>query len=299
MMGTGEVLALVAAFLFALAAALQQREAMTVGGEGMSAGFFLQLIRHPLWLLGTATLIAGYIVQGAALDRGRVVVIQPLLVATIVFALPLGILLTDQVVTHRDWAAATGVMAGLAAFIVVGQPAAGVADAPNWKWVVPLAIVCALSGALVWLGHHVPPGRRAAILGTSAGMLFGISAALAKPVVEQIGSGALDDWKAYAMVGTGALGFLIQQGALATGRLAPAVAAGSLANPVVASVVGALVLEERLAGGILRKTVAVAALVFAGVCAAALAGHEQQASPGSEAPAPGGDRSARQDDRRR
>src|SRR5262245_54121795 len=125
-MGTGEILALVAALLFAIAATLQQREAMTVGGEGMSPKFFLELIRHPLWLLGTAALIAGYIVQGAALGRGRLVVIQPLLVSTIVFALPLGILLTQQVVTARDWAAAAGVMAGLAAFIVLGQPAAGV-----------------------------------------------------------------------------------------------------------------------------------------------------------------------------
>jgi drug/metabolite transporter (DMT)-like permease len=296
-MGAADLLALLAALLFALAAALQQREAAPVGGEGMSPGFFLELVRRPIWLLGTATLIAGYVVQGAALGKGRLVVIQPLLVTTVVFALPLGIVLAHQVVTRRDWAAAAGVVAGLAAFIVFGQPAAGRDDAPGWEWAASLVAVSGLAAVLVLLGRRARPARRAAFLGGAAGVLFGISASLAKPVVEELGpdglAAVLGDWRTYAMIATGAAAFYVQQGALATGQLAPAVASTSLANPVVSCIVGILVLEEGLAGGLARKGLAIAALAAAALCAAVLAQHEQTGGHEPAAPAAGRERGAR------
>lgn len=299
-MSGADVLALVAAALFALAAALQQRDAVRVTGDGggMSSGFFLQLLRQPVWLLGTAALLAGYAVQAVALDRGRLVVIQPLLVTTIVFALPLGIGLTHQVVTRRDWFAAAGVVVALAGFVVVGDPASGLSDAPDWQWGVAFAVVAIIAASLVMLARHVAPARRAALLGGAAGVLFGISASLAKPVVDELGAdgvaAAAEDWRAWALLASGGVAFLLQQGALATGNLAPAVAATSLANPAVASVVGAVILEERLAGGVGQKLVAIAFMVIAGLFAAVLAGHAQpdaaRPSPdaAAEGPPPGG-----------
>ena len=289
-MDTADVLALVAAALFALAAALQQREAMRVtgSGDGMNKQFFLKLVRQPVWLLGTAALIGGYIVQGAALSKGRLVVIQPLLVTTVVFALPLGIVLTHQVVTRRDWWAAAGVVGALAGFIIVGDPASGKSDAPNWEWAVSLVIVAVVAGLAVFAARHAEAARRAALLGIGAGVLYGISACLAKPVVDELGpdglATVLADWRTWAMVGSGAVAFGIQQGALAVGHLAPAVAATSLANPVVASLVGALVLDETLAGGPARKVVAIGFLAAAGLCAAVLAAHAQPPTSGSTEP---------------
>lgn len=276
---SADALAIVAAFLFALAAVLQQKGAVKDGEGGMSIGFFLGLLRSPPWLLGSIALLGGYAVQGAALDKGRLVIIQPLLVTTIVFALPLGVLLTHQVVTRRDWAAAAGVVAALAVFIIAGDPAAGVDDAPDWQWAVSCVVVIVLATGVMLAGRRARPPRRAAALGTVAGMLFGMSASLAKPVVEELDEGlsvVLADWRAWALVAMGVAAFLIQQGALATGQLAPAVATTSLANPVVASIVGIVILEERLAGGLLRKSIAVGALVAAALCAIALAEHEQE-----------------------
>jgi drug/metabolite transporter (DMT)-like permease len=276
---SAEGLAILAAALFALAAVLQQREAVSAGGGGMSLEFFATLVRRPVWLLGTAALIGGYLLQGAALGKGRLVIIQPLLVTTVVFALPLGVVFTHQVVTRRDWLAAAGVVAALALYIVIGDPAPGLDDAPDWEWAVALVIVATLAAIVVLFGRHLRPPRRAAALGGAAGMLFGISASLAKPVVEELDEGlatTVGDWRTWAMIGTGAAAFFIQQGALATGQLAPAVATTSLANPIVASIVGILVLEEGLAGGPVRKAFAIGALVAAALCAVVLAEHEQK-----------------------
>ena len=62
----------------------------------------VRLVGQRMWLFGTAALLVGYVLQAGALDRGRLAVIQPLLVTTIVFALPLGWWLTSQHVGRRE-----------------------------------------------------------------------------------------------------------------------------------------------------------------------------------------------------
>ena len=86
------VLALLAAVSFALAATLWQRASMDAGvGPGDSRGL-VGLLTNGVWLLGLAAQGVGVVLQAAALDRGRVAIIQPLLVTSIVWALPLGYL---------------------------------------------------------------------------------------------------------------------------------------------------------------------------------------------------------------
>jgi hypothetical protein len=93
----------------------------------------LRLVVVPVWLLGTLILLIGYATQGAALGRGRLVVVQPLLVTTIVWALPLGHWLTSQHVARRQVAGAGVVVIGLALFVLVGDPDAGVDNASTAK----------------------------------------------------------------------------------------------------------------------------------------------------------------------
>ena len=95
-------LALIAAFLFAVAATLQQKGALNLDGVSLANPMSLvRLVGQRMWLLGTVALLIGYLFQAAALDRGRLAIIQPLLVTTIVFALPLGWLLTNQHIGRR------------------------------------------------------------------------------------------------------------------------------------------------------------------------------------------------------
>ena len=131
------ILALIAALLFAIAMVLQQRGAMQeTGAEAMKAGFLLKLARRPVWLLGLVTDGLGYAAQAAALAIGRLIVVQPLLVASVVFALPLGAKFTQQRVGKREIIGAIAVTAGLAAFTVISNPAGGKDDARARDWLI-------------------------------------------------------------------------------------------------------------------------------------------------------------------
>ena len=128
-------LALIAAFMFALAAALQQKGALNLPTISLADPKSLaRLAGQTMWLIGTAALLVGYVFQAAALDRGRLAIIQPLLVTTVVFALPLGYFLTKQHVGRREVIGALVIIAGLALFTYFGDPAGGNENAPNSEW---------------------------------------------------------------------------------------------------------------------------------------------------------------------
>jgi drug/metabolite transporter (DMT)-like permease len=256
-----EILALVAAFFFALAATLQQKGALEMGSVSLgSPSSLLALARQKWWLAGTLALLCGYGFQAVALANGRLAVIQPLLVTTIVFALPLGYFLTEQVVTRREIVGAAVVVAGLAVFTVVGQAADGNDNAPASEWAVAVVVFSAIAGALLLAGGSGSLVRKAALYGASAGVLFGLSAALCKPTVEILGdsgvSAVLTSWELYAFAAAGIIAFVVQQVSLATGKLAASVATVSVCNPIVGIVIGTLLLDERLAEPTWHKVVA-------------------------------------------
>jgi drug/metabolite transporter (DMT)-like permease len=278
-------LALVAAICFALAAVLQQRGQFTLARAGSAvqglAGLF-RLVVVPVWLFGTLILLVGYATQGAALDRGKLVVVQPLMVTTIVWALPLGYWLSSQHVVRRQVLGAGVVVIGLAMFVVVGDPDAGVDNASPQGMVISAAVISAVVVVLMlWLRTKTAPSLRAAILGLCAGLLFGLSATFAKPVINDLHvsiAEAAGDWRTWALLGYGFIAFLIQQLSLATGQLAPAMAAVSVSNPAISVVLGILLFQERLTRPGWHVIVAAAALVAAlgGAVLITLANRETQ-----------------------
>jgi drug/metabolite transporter (DMT)-like permease len=260
-------LALVAAFLFALAATLQQKGALNLPTISLADPMSLvRLVGQTTWLLGTIALFVGYLFQAGALDRGRLSIIQPLLVTTVVFALPLGYLLTRQPVGRREVFGAAVVLVGLALFVVFGDPAGGKANASNAEWAIAIGSLAVLSAVLLTFGSRGGLSMKAAVYGTVSGILFGISSSLTRPTLdylhESVGT-MLSHWECYALAIAGVLGFVLQQVSLGTGRLAPSVATVSVANPVVGILIGVLLLDESLSRPAWHVVVAIFGLVLA------------------------------------
>ena len=269
-------LALFAAVLFALAATLQQKGAMNLPKVSLARPMSLvRLLGQTAWLVGTLVLAAGYLFQAAALDRGRLSVIQPLLVSTVVFALPLGYLLTRQHVGRREVSGAVAIVIGLGLFVYFGDPAGGKANAPTAQWAITIGLCVLLCGLLLMV-RTGDLSRKAAVYGMVAGVLYGLASSLAIPTLdylhESVGT-MLSHWECYALAVAGVLGFVVQQVSLGTGRLAPAVATVSVANPVVAILIGIVLLDERLSRPAWHVLIAVIglALTFVGAIVISLA----------------------------
>lgn len=244
------LLAVLASASFALAATLWQRATMGSGVEGGNPKAFAKLLTNSTWLVGLGAQILGVVLQAAALDRGRVAIIQPLLVTTVIWAMPLGYFLTNQTITRRHILGAVIVVAGLVIFASVGDPAGGVDNAPGSAWLSAFLVLGTICICLLLFGRRGGPAAQAGIYGAIAGILYGVSATLMKPVVEQLhtdgAASVLEGWELWVMAIGGLGGFYVQQISLATGRLVTSVATVSVANPVVSVLLGILVLEERL-----------------------------------------------------
>lgn len=277
-----EILALVAAFFFALAATLQQKGALDLGISADSLRSLLRLGRSRWWLVGSVALLVGYVVQAIALDHGQLAIIQPLLVMTVVFALPLGYFLTQQEVGRREIVGAVIVVAGLALFTIFGAPSTGNDDAPNDEWAIALAVITVVCVVLFVLARRAEGSRSAALYGIVAGILFGTSACLVKPTVETLDEGVaevLTQWEFYAMAITGITAFVIQQASLSTGYLATSVATVSTANPIVSVLIGVLLFDERLHEPNWRILMALAGLALAMVGAAVISIARERRTP--------------------
>ena len=116
------VLAIAAAVLFALGTVLLQKGGMAEPAGGSTSGLLLRMARRPIWLAGIAADAAGFALQAVALTIGRLAVVQPLLVSSVVFALPLGAKLTDQRVRRIDVVAALVVTIALVVFLTAADP---------------------------------------------------------------------------------------------------------------------------------------------------------------------------------
>ncbi len=269
-------LSCLAAFLFALAASLQQHEARRAARSGVrhrvsGVGLARSLPRSRLWLVGWAVNLAGFAAQGAALYFGTIPIVQVVLVTQLIFALPLATLWFRRWPSRRDWLSGAAICSGVILFVLShgGSAYAGSADRRR----VVLALVCAAVAVAVLVAVSVYGTAlvEAALLAVAAGICFACSAALIKltidDLVERGVAATAVDWPGYALVVTASSGVALGQWAFATGSLPTAVAATTITNPIASYLIGVLAFHvipattaPRLAG-----VVAAGTLLSAGV----------------------------------
>ena len=242
------VSALCSAMLYALAAVFQQRAAVNEPREhALRLRLLIGLLQRPLWLAGLACDIGAFVLQFWALDHGSLVLVQPLLVSGLLFALPLGAMISHERMTRDDWIGAALVVIGLSVFLIVAQPDRGNADAVPKVWF--LLVVCILStvGMLIFAAQRSRGSRRAGLLAAAAGTLYGLTAALTKTCGHLLDQGVkhlLKSWKPYALVAGGISGTVIDQSAYQAGPLNWSLPILTVADPIVSIAIGAFVFGE-------------------------------------------------------
>jgi drug/metabolite transporter (DMT)-like permease len=268
------LLALLAAVFLAIGIVVRQRATMDVPQEhGVSSVMFLTLLRRPLWWGGTAAAIAGYIFQALALANGSLLLVQPILVSALLFALPLSARLAHRHVTRGEWAWAVLLTVSLAVFVILARTRPGDYEA-SVSLSAMVAVVCtAAVMACVIVAVRTMGWRRAVFLAFAVGVLFGVVAVLTKLVMHLLThdgvAKVLSTPVLYLLVVLGIIAVFLQQSAFHAGSLQTSVPTMLVLEPVIAVILGAVVLGEHLdvsridAALIAVSTVAMAAATIA------------------------------------
>ena len=242
--------ALFSALCYAWASVLQQRAAAVVPAhQSLRIGLLARLVRNPLWLLGIGVDVTGYIAQFIALDRGSLVLVQPLLVCGLLFALPLGAVMAGTRMTVQDWLGAAAVCTGLAVFLAVVGSAAGHRHPSNGAWVALLVSAGGLTGALLVSARGRPPHQRAALLSGAAGLIYGVSAGFTKTAGLLLRHGLLhllSSWQVWGLVISGVVGMIVAQSAFQAGPLDASLPTMSVVDPIVSILIGVAAFGEQL-----------------------------------------------------
>lgn len=160
----GISIALVGALGYALGAALQQFEAVSEGAS-------LRLMKRPRWWVGGIISLTGAGLHAVALSLAPLIAVQPISVATLVFAVPLAALLHGRRPHRAEISGSIAVAVGLLGLLLLVpvhpvRPDMTVREAVGFLGVVGLVIV-----ATHLLGRRMTGSAKALMLSVAAGAM--------------------------------------------------------------------------------------------------------------------------------
>ncbi|UKD56284.1 MULTISPECIES: DMT family transporter [Amycolatopsis] len=228
-----------------LASAAQARATKEVEtGKPLDLTLFKRLVGRPLWLIGIAATILGLVLQLVALAFGPLLLVQPLLVTSLMFAGLASARLERRRPDRTMSAGGLLCVAGLAAFLVIARPSGNGETLVSGGDLLPLGIaLAALTLVSLVVAASTNSGSwRVLGLAVATGVLYGLTAGLMKVVAGQFRVG-IDEpfrhWTLYLVCVVGPLGFLLSQNTFQQGRfLTPALAVITALDPLVGVAIG-------------------------------------------------------------
>jgi len=243
--------ALAGAVFTAIGIVVRQRATMDVPAEhGMSLVMLNTLLRRPRWWAGTGAAVTGYAFYAVALAKGSLLLVAPLLVAALLFALPLSAWLSHRRVSRAEWAWASLLTLALAVFVALARTAPGDYEGSELPAVAVAGLSFALVGCCLLAAARFADWRRAILLALAVGVLFGVVAVLTKIEMNLLTEDGvmrvLRSPVTYALIATAVAATLLQQSAFHAGSLKASVPAMLVLEPLVAVLLGQVILGEHL-----------------------------------------------------
>lgn len=266
------VLAVGAALANALTTILQRlgvKEAPA--GDSMHLRLLAYAVRHPVWLAGLGTMMAGFVLQASALHYGTLSSVQPVLTLELPFLVAILGLWFRLPVTWREWSGAAMGAGGLAVFLYAASPRQGLRVPPLHTWGLVSFSVVAACAVAVGLARFGGPNWRAAMFGAAAAVMFAFSASLIRQVMLDAShhwSGVALHWQLYAMVAAGLVGVFLAQNAFHAGPVTASQPSLVIIDPLASIGIGIGLFGDQLRTGgwwVVLESVALTILCIGGL----------------------------------
>ena len=245
------VFALLSALTIAWGTVLRHQIAEQTSGDPDDAhgSPLLAAVMRPKWWGGVLCALAGYGLQIVALGFGTLLVVQPILVLSLMFTLPLSAKFDGRRVSKSEmsWAGLLTVAVGV--LVIWGKPLPGRSIPELDAWIIALAVGLVVIVAMCWFAGHRSANERALLLGLVTGIIMGYLAVLSKSVVAIFTDdglhGLITSWEGYGLLACAAIGTGVQQLSFNAGALKNSLPAMTIGEPIVAFVLGYTLLAEK------------------------------------------------------
>lgn len=230
------LLAISAAVLIAVGTVLRQRASAANGT--ITRG----------WTLGAVIALSGFVLQAAALGLGSILVVQPLVVLAVLFALPMEAWIDKRRLRRAEWMWGLVLVGCVVGFLVVARPVS--TDRRPDMLVMVVTVTTLVVGLIAVVGNAErcrSAHFRALSYGIAAGALFGVSALLIKAVALRAfydPLSLLTHAEVYLLIVVVILAIVAQQRGFGAGDLQTSFPAMNVMEPTVAMILGIALLGE-------------------------------------------------------
>ncbi len=241
------------------------------------------------WWVGACIAIAGFAFQAWALGLGSILLVQPLVVLAVLFALPLEAWIDHRRPAVTDWIWGGVLVGSVVAFLLIASPEPS-QRRPDFLLLV-ITVIVVFSGliALVVIAECAQNAHyRSLLYGIASGALFGVAALLVKSVVVhlmQAPSRVLLHPDIYLFAAVAALAVVAQQRAFGAGDIQTSFPAMNVVEPAVSMALAVILLGENLRVGVGLSLVLTLILLVAAIAVVKLAQHSairEEAKPRDE-----------------
>lgn len=229
------VLAIIAAAMMAWGTVVRQR------ATDLSSRISLQ------WILGALIALVGFALQALALGLGSVLLVQPLIVLSVLFALPIERALNDMMISGRQWIWGILLAVGVSLFVIFAKPVPAQMGRQGWVLALVVSLLAAVLITLVVFAERSARSPSALLYGVVAGSLFGVAAVLINSLGHNLQfSRILSRPELYLIVVVGVAGVVAQQRAFGAGDVQASFPAMTVAEPIIAMAVSLAVFGQKL-----------------------------------------------------
>lgn len=209
----------------------------------------LNAVRSPWWWGGLLGAMAGYGLQIVALNFGTLLIVQPILVLSLMFTLPLSARMDGRRISKAETTWAFLLTVAVAVLVVLGRPTSGDPHPPLKIWLLVLGIGVVVIGAILLFAATRGKEMQALLYGAMTGAIMGYLALMSKAVVDTFRlrgmEGLVTGWELYALLALAGIGTAVQQLSFNGGALKNSLPAMTIVEPLVAFSLGYAVLGER------------------------------------------------------
>jgi drug/metabolite transporter (DMT)-like permease len=260
---------LISAMVLGVGFVLQQHAA-----EQAPKAYFLRLrlitdlMHRPRWLAGLAVMVLGQLLSAWAVGHLVLSLYEPLLATNLIFALALAVPLSGQPLRVTEVIGAVMLSGGVAALSLArsaGAPSESFGSPAAWP---AAAGIAAVAYCFVHAGRRRSGQLRATLTGTGAGLVFGISDALTRRVVQIIDAHSFvtlfTSWPVYCLIAASVIGLWLMENSFSAAPLHASLPAITAAEPVAGILLGVVVFGDVITispGMLALQAVGIAALV--------------------------------------